>query len=1837
MKYSIIFSIMLASLFGTARADIITVGNGTVQSAFPFYTFYMDADSYFLYLNSEIIAAGGGTGIIKAIGFEATGVIATQPMSGFKIYLQNTTLTTVTGRIADGWTLVYSVGSYTAQAGWNMFQLQTDFDYNSAQNLLVKVCFNNSSWTSSTNVLGTTLTGRAWCGYSDLSADDGCTYNWTFGQTPALPNIRMDIEMNPTIVGVYPQNGAVLQTNMIYSTPPHKPGIDVKRTAAQPATRVYYEIVGPLPSTNVIYRAHVAGVPSNEWINLSGIGEPFNHRFTTAKFAAARQIPSNDGALDLITNSIGGGEYQINAKLRLQPPGDPTYEKTYTSKFIIALANDLAVTNISEPRQKHIKKYPSGQIPIRFDVRNVGLNPVTEFKAYVRIWRGGSLVYIDSVHRVFPQTLSNPLTTGQGITIEQGLRQFVASVNGDYTMQVCCQLLSATDQGPENDCVPHAGDTYTFTVAYDQEPQADSLYVPKQGDILYVGTPVRPLARFSNNGITDVSDVPVRLTITNIDTGVEVWNQSYIAQDIPAGITNNFAIVMWNNAFIPQEPGNYRACARVEFPGDPVLTNNEVCVTFTVQTALSGIYTIGTLNLGNPRNFPTIKDALDRLFKLGVSGPTTFELTDAEYNEGSAFAEYPALDFRSRITGASAQNPILFRPSNARSILRGGVRVNLHSAIGIGMMFGQSQRPNNSNAPVLIVQPSLVRQFANSEGHITWDGGNSKAFLFTLNTPISYRAVFYMSSAKNITIKNSLITDGLNQPVSTTCTLPNNMFNPSLFQFYFENDFSISPARSYSAGVVIRSVPPIEEKFSSNYFHMDTINTNNIRILDNEITNFSYGVVSMGIGVLIYQSQAFTGFQRYYNHDNLIKGNVLSSLSRAGVFVGFEQNTRIENNRIFNIQGTCGADAAGIIAGGDDRLGMWSYGNIGLTINGNEISNVTHANNVYGIKVLQGRVQLNDPTRGVVNFPDLADNNKITNNIVWGLNSPNAATNRYGIRLYTKRNGAFDVPLDMKQFTINDRIVNNTIIIDNDNHVNTGNLAAIALQQTKNTFMMNNAIAFMDENVGTTDVATAMLYHGMTPEESNSIFNRNVYWLTNGTQASMFRFIYTSDTSTVIDYGTRTDFIRLDQWQNWTGMEYHSAVGNFMNDMVYVGSNPPNLRVRLTPLPPKSSILNNRGDRLDEVTHDIDGRVRGVANQRYDIGAVEFDGRFYTSDLEMMGFAAPGSYRENFGLFNDAEYIMTKAPVGVKARIRNNGNIQQNDVNVNLKIYRETPAEFGQVNFVGTLEKSKTMKVSISSTEDVELDFLLDNEGGLNDDWTPQTYSDLRGTGYTVPAHFKSMQPNVTPRYRIEVSLDPNVDEVLTNNTITKVVRFYLKRSSLSILLSTENSHIDINDNISKLPLASMNDLDKIAGRLNVDTLIAGFKRIGWEIDYNLEHPRYEIDIFERNGWEPKNVNYTMYRTLIWSDASDKAITRFQMLNLDEFLTTGASDNKKNLIIGSQEFVRMNQTTYDNFMKNRIRTVYDTRGGANVPFNPILDVNQRLVGVALARQLETNILNTGWDNMTTQDASPSVVYHNLFQTNEGLSRIGFFYKLPTNQPQNNKIMSVATTTLGKNVITLGLDWRHFGNVEFVLRSIIDYIETNGGTIIPVNLLSFDAQPVGSRVELSWATASEQNASRFDIERAQFNQTGITNFVKIDEHPASGNTSVITEYGPVIDRNVQAGNKYAYRLKMLDFNGEFEYSDEKVVSLDAANSIQFGEVKPNPVRDFARFDVSAPQASEVAITLYDMTGKALLSVFEGTITGGDEISIDTRNLASGAYKVVLRSGNVMLTRTFNVVR
>jgi len=188
------------------QANII-VGTGTTSSNFPFTTYWMDGRTNYLYFASELQV---GPASIAAIGFNVI-TADPAPINEFTIKMQNTTATSISGFTASGWTTCYSQTYTLPGTGWQMINLTTPFQYTGG-NLLVEICYNNSSYTAYSPVYCSSTTGDYWGRYGDLSTASGCGYTAWTSTTGPVGKANMKFTMNPGTTAVTPIGTTVPQS-----------------------------------------------------------------------------------------------------------------------------------------------------------------------------------------------------------------------------------------------------------------------------------------------------------------------------------------------------------------------------------------------------------------------------------------------------------------------------------------------------------------------------------------------------------------------------------------------------------------------------------------------------------------------------------------------------------------------------------------------------------------------------------------------------------------------------------------------------------------------------------------------------------------------------------------------------------------------------------------------------------------------------------------------------------------------------------------------------------------------------------------------------------------------------------------------------------------------------------------------------------------------------------------------------------------------------------------------------------------------------------------------------------------------------------------------------------------------------------------------------------------------------------------------------------------------------------------------------------------------------------------------------------------------------------------
>jgi len=184
--------------------------------------------------------------------------------------------------------------------------------------------------------------------------------------------------------------------------------------------------------------------------------------------------------------------------------------------------------------------------------------------------------------------------------------------------------------------------------------------------------------------------------------------------------------------------------------------------------------------------------------------------------------------------------------------------------------------------------------------------------------------------------------------------------------------------------------------------------------------------------------------------------------------------------------------------------------------------------------------------------------------------------------------------------------------------------------------------------------------------------------------------------------------------------------------------------------------------------------------------------------------------------------------------------------------------------------------------------------------------------------------------------------------------------------------------------------------------------------------------------------------------------------------------------------------------------------------------------------------------------------------------------------------------------------------------------------IPVELTSFTASVNPGSVTLSWSTATETNNQGFEIQRNNGSEFYAIGFVT-----GNGTTTEINNYS-YTDRNLTAGN-YSYRLKQVDFNGRYEYSN--VINVDVApEQFELSQNYPNPFNPSTTINFSIPQSSIVTLKVFNTLGQEVKTLVNQNMESGvHSISFDASELNSGIYFYRLDAGQFTEVRKMTLIK
>jgi len=174
-------------------------------------------------------------------------------------------------------------------------------------------------------------------------------------------------------------------------------------------------------------------------------------------------------------------------------------------------------------------------------------------------------------------------------------------------------------------------------------------------------------------------------------------------------------------------------------------------------------------------------------------------------------------------------------------------------------------------------------------------------------------------------------------------------------------------------------------------------------------------------------------------------------------------------------------------------------------------------------------------------------------------------------------------------------------------------------------------------------------------------------------------------------------------------------------------------------------------------------------------------------------------------------------------------------------------------------------------------------------------------------------------------------------------------------------------------------------------------------------------------------------------------------------------------------------------------------------------------------------------------------------------------------------------------------------------------------VLPVEWLDVNAFRENGTHVVTWITARESNVSHYEVERKL---EGDQSFIQVGRNVQAGGNSSQPKTYSLTDEDVESPGIYIYRVKQVDFDGQYSYS--RLVKVSHSGNV-LTDMYPNPTRDNINIDVTLPFDAEVTIELFD-ANLSLVRVLKSrdlVMEGNYLWKYSLDDIVPGAYTVVIR--------------
>ncbi len=252
-----------------------------------------------------------------------------------------------------------------------------------------------------------------------------------------------------------------------------------------------------------------------------------------------------------------------------------------------------------------------------------------------------------------------------------------------------------------------------------------------------------------------------------------------------------------------------------------------------------------------------------------------------------------------------------------------------------------------------------------------------------------------------------------------------------------------------------------------------------------------------------------------------------------------------------------------------------------------------------------------------------------------------------------------------------------------------------------------------------------------------------------------------------------------------------------------------------------------------------------------------------------------------------------------------------------------------------------------------------------------------------------------------------------------------------------------------------------------------------------------------------------------------------------------------------------------------------------------------------------------------EDYWSNIVYVGVAITGDGGTTYNSIWELQAGSNSGPEQITVDFTGIDNMQVAL----YYLGDANDIDFWYVDDFTLMDLDAVPVELTSFKAQSVDGNVNLEWQTATETNNKGFEVQRYEVSplQGGeLKGWVNIGFVEGNGTTTKSHSYS-FINNNVETGS-YSYRLKQIDFDGSFEYSN--IVDVEVTNiplEFSLSQNYPNPFNPTTNINFSLPVDSRVTLEVYNILGQKVKTLISNELTAGNNnITFDASGFNSGVY-------------------